>query len=189
MYQKKVLITCPKCGKRLTVNNQQNVSERRCKCPFCEQRILVRFGHSDQGANDHVQSSNGDTILPQDLEAMQSCSIVFNDVCYQLSIGVNSIGRNSKTCKADIKLDTEDGYTSRQHITITVSRKADGNLVAILRNDQNKNPTRVTNDKGEFIEIGNNDAIVLHHGTHIKMANTEVEFQAVSGNDGDTTII
>ena len=189
MLEKKILITCPKCGKRLAVNNLQNKPERRCKCPYCQQGMIIRFGKSAPGTNVPVESNNGDTILPQDLEAMQSCSIVHNDVCYQLSFGTNSIGRNSKTCKADIKLDTDDGCTSRQHITITVERKTDGNLEAILRNDQNKNKTRVTNNKDEFIEIEDNDAIVLHHGTRIRMANTEVIFQAVSSNDGDTTII
>ena len=189
MLQNRAFITCPKCGERLTVTNPQNVVERSCRCPLCGQRMIIRFGKSYHEGYVPIASSDGNTILPRDLEAMQSCFIVYNDICYQLSIGVNRIGRSSKTCKADIKLDTNDGYTSRQHITITVSRKADGNLEAVLRNDQNKNRTRITNDKGEFVVIEDNDAIVLHHGTHIKMANTEVVFQAVSGHDGDTTII
>ena len=189
MLEKKILITCPKCGKRLAVNNLQNKPERRCKCHYCQQGMIIRFGKSAPGTNVPVESNNGDTILPQDLEAMQSCSIIHDGVCHQLSIGVNHIGRASSTCTADIKIDTMDMYMSRKHITITVSRKADGNLEAVLRNDRNKNDTHVCSSEGQEVKVEDCDALVLHHGYRIKMANTEVIFQAVSGRDGDTTII
>ena len=43
MIQKQKLITCPKCQKRLQVNNLQGVEEKVITCPSCGSRLRVRF--------------------------------------------------------------------------------------------------------------------------------------------------
>ena len=43
MIQKQKLITCPKCQKRLQVNNPQGVEEKVITCPNCSSRLRVRF--------------------------------------------------------------------------------------------------------------------------------------------------
>ncbi len=43
MIEKQKLITCPKCQKRLQVNNLQGVEEKVITCPNCSSRLRVRF--------------------------------------------------------------------------------------------------------------------------------------------------
>ncbi len=43
MIVKQKLITCPKCQKRLQVNNPQGVEEKIITCPNCSSRLRVRF--------------------------------------------------------------------------------------------------------------------------------------------------
>ena len=43
MILKQKLITCPKCQKRLQVNNLQGVEEKVITCPSCGSRLRVRF--------------------------------------------------------------------------------------------------------------------------------------------------
>lgn len=43
MIVKQKLITCPKCQKRLQVNNPQGVEEKVITCPNCSSRLRVRF--------------------------------------------------------------------------------------------------------------------------------------------------
>lgn len=189
MKPKMILITCPKCNTNLGVSQINNELERQIYCPSCNKKMIIRFGKGDNGCNAAPVVEAGNTVLPQDLEAMQSCCIVHDGICYGLSIGANHIGRKARTSKADIQIETNDMTMSREHLVITVSRKADDNLQAKVRNDKNKNPTKFNDMKHHEIELQEGDEIILHHGDHITMANTEVVFQAVSNRDGDTTII
>ena len=49
MILKQKLITCPKCQKRLQVNNLQGVEEKVITCPSCSSRLRVRFNASAGG--------------------------------------------------------------------------------------------------------------------------------------------
>lgn len=189
MKPKMILITCPKCNKYLAVPQLNNESQKQIDCPDCNKKIIVKFSKGDNGSNFAPAAEAGNTVLPQDLEAMQSCSIVHDGICYGLSIGANHIGRKAMSSKADIQIETNDMTMSREHIVITVSRKADGNLQAKVRNDKNKNATKFNDMKHPEIELQQGDEIILHHGDHITMSHTDVVFQAVSNRDGETTII
>lgn len=189
MKPKMIIINCPKCNKSLAVPQLNNEPQRQFNCPDCHKKIIVKFSKGDDGSNVVPVAEAGNTVLPQDLEAMQSCSIVHDGTCYGLSIGANHIGRKARTSKADIQVETNDMTMSREHIVITVSRKTDGNLQAKVRNDKNKNATKFNDMKHPEIELQDGDEIILHNGDHISMSHTEVVFQVVSNRDGDTTVI
>ena len=85
--------------------------------------------------------------------------------------GSNSVGRKANSSQADVQIDTEDRYMSRQHVVINVRRLPDGSIKCDISNDKNKNATRING-----AQLLQGDAIVLHDGDRIQMGETSVTF-------------
>ena len=171
-----VQIKCPQCSVILKVINSQNDTEKLIKCPNCGKKILVRF-HSQTSAEDGATQyggipTAGATQLGESRVQQQTCLLVLDGIEYELSIGPNTIGRKASTSNADIQLETDDRYMSRNHALINVRRLPDGNIKVDISNSQNKNATKVNGQT-----IGDDDAFVLHDGDKVTMGKTTITFR------------
>lgn len=90
---------------------------------------------------------------------------------YQLCIGINTIGRKANTSTATVQVNTDDRTMSRSHAIIDV-RNSGGQVIHILRNGANKNPSYLN---GTLIEA--NDQLVLNNGDRVKFGSTELTFK------------
>jgi len=175
MTPQTINIKCPGCGVILTVTNSKNEDEKRFACPKCGKRIVVPFYKLNRKQED------GDTLLDgkegaqatqmSDADTLQSCFITCNGKEYELLVGRNTIGRMATTSDADVQIDVEDRYMSREHAVMNVRRLPNGGLKVDITNHKNKNNTSVN---GNLLQPG--DAIVLHDGDVIRMGDTSLTF-------------
>ena len=77
----------------------------------------------------------------------------------------------ASTSIADVQIDTDDLFMSREHSVINVRRLPNGGLKIDISNFKNKNTTKVN---GYSLEP--DDAIVLHDGDIIDMGSTTLSF-------------
>ena len=167
-------IKCPACGVILRVTNSKNEDEKRFACPKCGKHIVVPFyklkqddGETQLDGNPGAQATQiGGTNVDN-----KSCYLECDGKNYVLAIGRNTVGRKAITSNADVQIDTDDRFFSREHMVINVRRLADGGVKVDVSNDKNKNATRV-NDL--LLEQG--DAIVLHDGDVISIGETKLTF-------------
>lgn len=90
---------------------------------------------------------------------------------YCLCMGVNTIGRKATTSTASVQIITNDRYMSRSHAIIEV-RQMGGQIVHILKNDANKNPSYINGSL-----IGANDQLILNDGNRLIFGKTELIFK------------
>ena len=166
-------IKCPECGVVLRVTNSKDEPEKRFACPKCSKRIVVPFyklkpedGETQLDGKEGIQSTQmcGDDML-------QSCYLMHEGKEYELSIGSNTVGRHASTSIADVQIDTDDLFMSREQAVINVRRLPNGGLKTDISNFKNKNTTKVN---GHLLE--HDDAIVLHDGDTIEMGSTTLSF-------------
>ncbi len=169
MTPQTINIKCPGCNVVLKVTNSKNEPVKRFACPKCGKAILVPFyklqpedGETQMDGKGEAQSTQLATS-----EMQQSCVLHCEGKEYELPIGSYSVGRKAVTSTADIQIDTDDLYMSREHAMMNVRRLPDGGIKVDICNLKNKNTTQV-NDY--LLEPG--DAIVMHDGDTIKMGNT-----------------
>ena len=166
-------IKCPGCEVVLRVTNSKDEPEKRFACPKCGKRIVVPFyklkpedGETQLDGKEGSQSTQmcGDDIL-------QSCYLLHEGKQYDLAIGSNTVGRLVSTSIADVQIDTDDLFMSREHAVINVRRLPNGSLKIDISNFKNKNTTKVN---GMLLE--HDDAIVLHDDDTIEMGSTSLSF-------------
>ena len=166
-------IKCPGCEVVLRVTNSKDEPEKRFACPKCGKRIVVPFyklkpedGETQLDGKEGSQSTQmcGDDIL-------QSCYLLHEGKQYDLAIGSNTVGRLASTSIADVQIDTDDLFMSREHAVINVRRLPNGSLKIDISNFKNKNTTKVN---GLLLE--HDDDIVLHDDDTIEMGSTSLSF-------------
>ena len=104
-------------------------------------------------------------------DVLQSCYLLHEGKQYDLAIGSNTVGRLASTSIADVQIDTDDLFMSREHAVINVRRLPNGSLKIDISNFKNKNTTKVN---GLLLE--HDDAIVLHDDDTIEMGSTSLSF-------------
>lgn len=90
---------------------------------------------------------------------------------YQLAVGFNTIGRKASSSTASVQIATDDRTMSRNHAVIEV-RNAGGQLLHILKNGANKNPSYLNNAL-----VNQGDQLILNNGDRLKMGNTILTFK------------
>lgn len=194
-----IKIKCPTCGKVLRLQDSPTINNSTFTCPVCKEKHVVgncqRFverpkpatteetqygqsvSHSSNGDETQYAGSGGIStggdetrigVTPQ----VKVGSLVDNmGRTYQLRIGVNSIGRMATTSPATVQINTQDRTMSRNHAIIEV-RNAGGQMLHIIKNGANKNPSYING-----VLIGPSDQLILNNGDRIKLGNTEVTFK------------
>lgn len=183
---KEIKIKCPKCGKVLRLEDNPNIDNAVFTCPVCKekhkvgdcQRIVdtpkqnIVSEETQYSFNAPASSDDNETqyvgFAPQP-QIGTLVDAVGNP--YQLSLGINTIGRRATTSTATVQIAVDDRYMSRNHAIIEV-KNAGGQILHILRNGANKNPSY---HNGSL--VGPSDQMILNNGDCIKFGMTELTFK------------
>ena len=195
-----IKIKCPTCGKVLRLQDAPNIDAAFFTCPVCKEKHIVgkcqRYveqpksiaptGDETQYGGVYMQHLGGDETRMASEVRQEYCDetciggtstasvgmLVDNKgASYQLCSGINTIGRKATSSSASVQIATDDRTMSRSHAIIEV-RNAGGQILHILRNGANKNPSYLNGSV-----IGQKDQLILNNGDRIKMGNTELTFK------------
>lgn len=174
-------IKCPKCQTTLIVKFNPvidtPIEAHTFIAPPPKQPLAndgaTQLAGNQNGATQLSNANGGDTqLVTPHITKSASAKLVYNGICYTLRNGRNIVGRKATTSSADVQIDTQDRYMSRQHCMITVTALADGSLKAVLKNYQNKNATTV-----DGLELAEDDEIRLNDGNSITLGRTTITFK------------
>lgn len=187
-------IKCPHCSAILKVKNQQDLMNMSITCPVCKRKSLVRnFKIIENKQSDDEETlvsnkkkhgnDNENTIVNEEILEPIGSLVMPNGIPCQLHIGINTIGRESRSTLAEIKLPDKEKTKkiSRNHAKIKVIRIANGSCKHVLYNWENRNPTFVN---GSIME--KDDRIVLHDGDKIRFADVEICFRIYDDEETNT---
>lgn len=183
-----IKIKCLSCGKILRIPDGPNVNNAVFTCPVCKekhkvgecQRVVdvpkprITSEETQYGGFYPPSSNDGDeTQIAGATPKSLSIGKLVDGLgrMYQLSNGINTIGRKAASSSAAVQIDVDDRYMSRNHGIIEV-RMAGGQLMHILRNGEGKNPSYHNG-----VLIAPSDQLILNDGDRIKMGNTELIFR------------
>lgn len=187
-----ILIKCPTCGKLLRIKE----TVKLFICPVCKEKHRVgncqriqkkpqkdieatQYGTSQSntsGSGEETQyEPNGSGAVEETRVANAPVNVGYlvdsAGRRYQLSKGVNTIGRKAMTSNATVQVDDPNGYMSRNHASIEV-RERGNQLLYIMKNTLNKNPSYVN---GNLVNEG--DQLILNHGDRLKLGFNELTFK------------
>lgn len=192
-----IRVKCPTCGKIIGLVYTPTILTASFTCPVCNDKHIVgkcqRFvvkqlqqpvGEETQygpaasrmsGSEETLYaggSKSGDEtqIYPESQSNIGSLVDTLGRT-YKLRLGANTIGRKANSSSATIQIETTDRTMSRNHAVIDV-RNAGGQIVHILKNGENKNPSY---HKG-FL-VGPSDQLILNNGDKVKFGSTELTFK------------
>ena len=195
-----IKIKCPTCGKVLRLNDTPNINAASFTCPVCKEKHVVgncqrynpapqpsapsseetQYGgaRSMQTGGDETRISSGtrqgygdETRIGAAPQAKVGMLVDAHGATYQLAVGINTIGRKASSSTASVQIATDDRTMSRNHAVIEV-RYAGGQLLHILKNGANKNPSYLNNAL-----VNQGDQLILNNGDRLKMGNTILTFK------------
>lgn len=195
-----IKIKCPTCGKVLRLQDTPNINAAYFTCPVCKERHMVgncqrynpapqpsaqsgdetRYGSvgyqqvdadKTRTASDSGLGSGDETRVGVAPQAKVGILVDANGVSYQLAVGFNTIGRKASTSPASVQIATADRTMSRNHAVIEV-RNAGGQLLHILKNGANKNPSYLNNAL-----VAQGDQLILNNGDRLTMGKTVLTFK------------
>lgn len=183
-----IKIKCPNCGKILRLADAPNINQATFTCPICKKkntvgncRRIFDAPSTDEtqysGSNKHngIGTDNDDNDKTRIGHAPQQQAIghlVDNSGnIYNLSFGINTIGRKAVSSNAMVQISTDDLYMSRSHAVIDIQQTG-GKTMHILKNDLNKNPSYLNGSL-----INPNDKLILNDGDHLVFGKTELTFK------------
>ena len=174
-----VKIKCPTCGTLLSVKSAGDEPEATVTCPSCKATLRVKFNRQQQDATPapprRQPGDEGETVIGKSIAAKASFFLKVAGQSYQLSDGLNTIGRQASSSDATIQIATIDHKMSRHHAKIEVLRYPTGVVRVKISNWQNRNPTWVNG-----VELSNDETLILNNGCRLKMGNTNMTFVAES---------
>lgn len=194
-----IKIKCPSCGKPLRIQDVPNINSKTVKCPACGEKHVVgncprivenlkpavsneetQYGPAVRNASSGEETQYSASSVRSSGEETQIYSAPQTNVgslvdnfgrIYKLQLGINTIGRKASTSSATVQIDTTDRTMSRSHAVIEV-RNVGGQIVHILKNGANKNPSY---HKGSL--VGPSDQMILNNGDKVKFGSTELTFK------------
>lgn len=183
-----IKIKCPTCGKILRLQDSPNINSASFTCPVCKekhvvgkcQRVVPQPRPANMGEETHYgydektkyAGKGEETDISESTFVPQVGSFVdMQGQKYQLAEGENTIGRKATTSPASVQIATADRTMSRSHAIVNVMNMG-GNIVHILKNGANKNPSFLNG-----VLIGPSDQVVLNDGDKVKFGNTELIFK------------
>lgn len=182
-----IKIKCPTCGKILRLADNPNINNAVFTCPVCKEKHKV--GNCKRIENAPIQNITSEETQYSfrsfaDAGAEETQIVgghtnqymtgkLFDDLgkSYTLHLGVSTIGRKASSSIALVQIDTADRTMSRNHAIIEV-KAVGGQIIHILRNSANKNPSYLN---GKIVE--GNDQLILNDGDRLKFGSTELTFK------------
>ena len=160
-----IRIKCPNCGAVLRVQLKTNSPDVSLTCPNCKQKAKLSDFKKFEVNKVHDETKFGFFAVSDTLDLIPG--VIVDEATkreYQLSIGVNLIGRMTLQTapKASVPIFTKDMGMSRAHLYLEVVKGRDGLLHTYAYNAANVNPTYINGvllEKGDKIGIKNDDKI------------------------------
>ena len=195
-----IKIKCPTCGKILRLQDSPTINTASFTCPVCKEKHVVgkcqRFveqskpqhhvgeetqygstisrmggGEETQYADSGYSTSGEETQIYSTSQSNIGFLVDNIGRIYRLCLGINTIGRKASTSSATVQIETTDRTMSRSHAVIEV-RNAGGQIMHILKNGANKNPSY---HKGSI--VGPSDQMILNNNDKVKFGSTELTFK------------
>lgn len=194
-----IKIKCPSCSKVLRIPYSQGIESKTVKCLACGEKHVVgncqriedkpkpavsneetqygaasgkgSTGEETQYSPSSARSGGEETQIYSTPQNKTGCLVDDFGRQYQLPVGINTVGRAASTSPATVQIKTDDRTMSRNHAIIEV-RNAGGQMIHILKNGANKNPSYLN---GTLISDG--DQMILNNGDRIKLGSTEITFK------------
>lgn len=182
-----IKIKCPDCGKILRLADKPNINNAVFTCPVCNGKHRVgdcprmmnapkqsiTSEETQYGTSQYSPSNAEETQIAGATQAAKIGHLVDNyGRSYQLSIGINTIGRKAYSSTASVQIDVNDRTMSRSHAIIEV-KNVGGQIMHILRNGANKNPSFLN---GALLE--SSDQLILNNGNSVKFGDTVLIFKS-----------
>jgi len=178
-------IKCPYCSALLKVQEQPGLENASITCPVCNRKTLFRdfkkIGNSSTDEDETITSNRKKKKVVDEDETITNnsgflaigCLIMPNGRTEQLHMGINTIGRESRSTLAEIHFPDvhKTKKSSRNHAKIEVVKQSNGTCKHILYNWQNRTPTYVN---GDMVDQG--DRIILHNGDSLRFGDVPVRF-------------
>lgn len=186
-----IQIKCPFCGAVLSVKNIPDIDKKNVTCPICKQtNRFVNYKTITRDPNEQPKGIGKDVFNPkrsygrEATEATQygpmnftigKLHLIGSDLCFQLKLGKNEVGRKSKNSTVDFQIDTgESRKMSRNHLVIEVMKENyKGYVHYVSLSKENVNPTTVN---GNPMCYGV-DKVILNNGAIIKLPDAELKFE------------
>lgn len=173
-----IKIKCPSCGKILRLMDSPTINTSTFTCPVCKEKHIVgscqRYVEQPKPSSSNEETQYGPSTQRQSSSEETQIVGQLADVMgrtYQLQLGVNTIGRKGTTSPATVQIETNDLTMSRNHAIVEVCN-AGGQIIHILRNGANKNPSYFNGTL-----IGPTDQLILNNGDRVKLGSTELTFK------------
>lgn len=166
---KTIKLRCPNCGKVLLLMDMPNIESKIVTCSSCGKS--ERFTDYERMEE---QQRGGATLLPGG-----NCGTVYivdeaTGKKYKLNVGVNGVGRDAKTSKADVRIMTNDCSLSRLHSYLTVSESPNGSIRCSIANAENKFPTFVNG-----VELVKDDVLPVTPQDKLTLASSNFHIEIV----------
>jgi hypothetical protein len=174
-----VKIKCPHCQTLLSVKNVAGGAEATVTCPSCQTALRVKFGNRQQASAPAPEpphrpaDDEGETVIGSGNVSKARFFLKVAGQTYQLTDGVNTIGRQASSSGATIQIATTDHKMSRHHAEIEVLRYPGGITRVKIKNWQNKNNTWVNG-----VELHDDETLILKNGCRLRMGDTDMIFVA-----------
>lgn len=189
-----IKIKCPTCGKVLIVQDAPGINNKSFICPVCKEKHILgkcriaekprvtgeeteyTFNNQKPSTSEVTQymSTTGAVAekAPETNVQVKTCSLVdAGGKRYQLSSGINTIGRKASSSCATIQIEVDDCYMSRNHAVIDV-RNVAGQIISIFKNGKNKNASMLNGNI-----VGETDQLILNAGDKIKLGETILTYE------------
>lgn len=187
---------CQSCGTLMGIpqdylqNNPelQNKQSLNLKCPNCKtiNKVAVNLNQPSLEQNQindfktrvdipnldektRVEVSNQESKNDENIAWLVVHDEFTHQQTFQLKLGKNTIGRKSPSMPCSIMVDTNDGYMSRNHLTIEVLRQNEG-YIFVIYDSQSTNGTFVNAMK----RLSPNDRILLSDGDILQLGRTKL---------------
>jgi hypothetical protein len=188
-------VKCPNCSKRLTLNMQPGIENKKLRCPVCGVSSPFSSYVEVQPKNSAPAARPGEATRIEDLNHTH---IVFgpdngkiqmdtprvpgrllevsgDGRCYQLKEGRNIVGRENSSSPVDVSLPAKHKYVSRQHLIIDVRHTAAGYIHTVMLCKSEVNRTYINT-----MQLAYGDQVILNDGDLVKLPELSLRFEQSS---------
>lgn len=157
-------VTCPNCGASLEVSNPESKEIKVVPCPKCGLKLGIKF-------------DKGQTVIASvNSNKKEIGYLMCGGECYELKVGINTIGRKSAKSASTVQIATDDMSVSRVHAEIEVVKLENENIKAILRDVRDEEKANLKPMYFGDDRMYPEDRLDLENGDTFKIGETIVKY-------------
>lgn len=186
---------CPYCQTPITIRNTGGLDHVKISCPNCQRSITVKINKKPIQVENSIPVQNAQSVHSRPLQQSQQSEVhiqqkdenetlfiksasdvgfpvlILNGIKYRLSLGHNTVGRESPSSTATLQLPVSDPYMSRINVFLDITKTDMGTWQVVISSCNDRNLAKVN---GHPLEMGNR--IILQDGNRIGLGHTELLF-------------